>query len=102
MQDSTAYSLVILSVITKKSGDSFITVQEFLAKIISTVKALLTKNMMIHFFTKKITDIRDTYHFKETIGNIDLQEGYIMGTLDIVGMFPSVPVKKMLEVTPEY
>jgi len=42
--------------------------------------------------------IRDTYHFKETIKDIQLQERYIMGTLDIVGMFPNVPVKKTLEI----
>ena len=43
--------------------------------------------------------LRDTYHFKETVGNIDLQEGDRMGTLDVVGMFPNVPVKKTLEIT---
>ena len=43
--------------------------------------------------------IRDTYHFKETINNIDLREGDRMGTLDIVGMFPNVPVKQTLQVT---
>ena len=43
--------------------------------------------------------LRDTYHFKDTVGNIDLQEGDRMGTLDVVGMFPNVPVKKALEIT---
>ena len=43
--------------------------------------------------------IRDTYHFKETITNINLQEGDRMGTLDIVGMFPNVPVKQTLQIT---
>ena len=42
--------------------------------------------------------IRDTYHFKETIKDIQLQEKDIMGTLDIVGMFPNVPVRKTLEI----
>ena len=40
--------------------------------------------------------IRDTYYFKETINNIDLREGDRKGTLDIVGMFPNVPVKQTL------
>ena len=43
--------------------------------------------------------LRDTYHFKETVGNINLQEGDRMGTLDVVGMFSNVPVKKTLEIT---
>ena len=43
--------------------------------------------------------LRDTYHFKETVGNIDLQEGDRMGTLDVVGMFPNVLVKKTLAIT---
>ena len=42
MQDSTAYSRYPFSTY-QKSGDSFITAKEFLAKIVSTVKALLTK-----------------------------------------------------------
>jgi len=42
--------------------------------------------------------IRDTYHFKETIKDIQLQEKDIMGILDIVGMFPNVPVRKTLEI----
>jgi len=45
--------------------------------------------------------IKDTYHFKETIRNVDIIEGDRMGTLDVVGMFPNVPVKKTLEITRE-
>ena len=42
--------------------------------------------------------IRNIYYFKEMIKDIQLQEGDIVGTLDIVGMFPNVPVKKTLEI----
>ena len=42
MQVSTAYSRYLFSTY-QKSVDSFITAKEFLAKIVSTVKALLPK-----------------------------------------------------------
>ena len=42
--------------------------------------------------------IKDTYHFKELLAQVDFEENDIIGSLDIVGMFPNVPVKKTLEV----
>ena len=45
--------------------------------------------------------IKDTYHFKELLKEVDIEEGDIIGSLDIVGMFPNVPVKKPLEVVKE-
>ena len=45
--------------------------------------------------------IKDTYHFKELLKAVNIEEGDIMGSLDVVGMFPNVPVKKALEVVKE-
>ena len=45
--------------------------------------------------------IRDTYHFKEMLDAVKIEEGCIIGTLDIIGMFPNVPVQKTLEVVRE-
>ena len=45
--------------------------------------------------------IRDTYHFKEMINNLGVQEEDLIGSLDIVGMFPNIPIKKTLEVVRE-
>ena len=45
--------------------------------------------------------IRDTYHFKELVNNLGIQEEDLIGSLDIVGMFPNVPLKKTLEVVRE-
>ena len=43
--------------------------------------------------------LRDTYHFKESIRDVEVQDRDLIGTLDIVGMFPNIPVAKTLEVT---
>lgn len=45
--------------------------------------------------------IKDTYHFKEMLAGVEIEEGDIIGSLDIVGMFPNIPVKKTLEVVNE-
>ena len=45
--------------------------------------------------------IKDMYHFKEMLADIDMVEDYTIGSLDIIGMFPNVPVKKTLEVVRE-
>jgi len=45
--------------------------------------------------------IRDTYHFKELVNNLGVQEEDLIGSLDIVGMFLNVPLKKTLEVVRE-
>ena len=45
--------------------------------------------------------IKDTYHFKEMLADVDMMEEYTIGSLDIIGMFPNVPVKKTLEVVRE-
>ena len=45
--------------------------------------------------------LRDTYHFKESIRDVEVQDRDLIGTLDIVGMFPNIPVAKTLEVTRE-
>ena len=45
--------------------------------------------------------IKDTYHFKEMLSQVSMQHGFSMGSLDIVGMFPNIPVKKALEVVRE-
>ena len=41
--------------------------------------------------------IRDTHHFKEMLIGAGIIQNNLMGTLDIVGMFPNIPVKKTLE-----
>ena len=43
---------------------------------------------------KRESYIKDTYHFKEMLTEVDIEEGDIIGSLDVVGMFPNVPVKK--------
>ena len=45
--------------------------------------------------------IKDTYHFKELLAQVDIEEDDIIGSLAVVGMFPNIPVKKMLEVVNE-
>ena len=45
--------------------------------------------------------IKDMYHFKEMLAGVEIEEGDIIGSLDIVGMFPNIPVKKTLEVVKE-
>ena len=45
--------------------------------------------------------IKDTYHFKEMLESVKVLDEYTIGALDIVGMFPNVPVKKTLEVVRE-
>jgi len=45
--------------------------------------------------------IKDTYHFKEMLSKIEMQHGFKMGSLDIIGMFPNIPVKKALEIVRE-
>ena len=45
--------------------------------------------------------IQDTYHFKELLGNLEVRDDDLMGSLDVVGMFPNVPLKKTLEVVRE-
>ena len=37
--------------------------------------------------------IRDTYHFKELLSALEVQDTDLMGFLDVVGMFPNIPVK---------
>ena len=45
--------------------------------------------------------VKDTYHFKEMLAQVEMQHGFMVGSLDIVGMFPNIPVKKALEVVRE-
>ena len=45
--------------------------------------------------------IKDMYHFKEMLADIEMMEDYTIGSLDIIGMFPNVPVKKTLKVVRE-
>ena len=45
--------------------------------------------------------VKDTYHFKEMLAQVEMQHGFMVGSLDIVGMFPHIPVKKALEVVRE-
>ena len=45
--------------------------------------------------------IKDTYHFKEMLTLLEVQKADLMGSLDVVGMFPNIPVKKTLEVVRE-
>ena len=42
--------------------------------------------------------LQDTYHFKESITGLGVDIKDTIGSLDIVGMFPNVPVQKTLEV----
>ena len=42
--------------------------------------------------------IKDTYHFREMLSGVAMQHGFKMGSLDIIGMFPNIPVKKALEI----
>ena len=41
------------------------------------------------------------YHFKSSIKDLEVQDSDLMGTLDIVGMFPNILVAKTLEVVSE-
>ena len=43
---------------------------------------------------KQESFIQDKYHFKELLGNLRVREEDLMGSLDVVGMFPIVPLKK--------
>ena len=45
--------------------------------------------------------IKDSYHFKEMLSRVLMQHGFSMGSLDVVGMFLNIPVKKALEVVRE-
>jgi len=45
--------------------------------------------------------IKDTYHFKEMLTLLEVQKADLVGSLDVVGMFPNIPVKKTLEVVRE-
>ena len=45
--------------------------------------------------------LRDTYHFKDLIQGLEVRDSDWMGLLDIVGMFPNIPVAKTLEVVKE-
>ena len=45
--------------------------------------------------------VRDTYHFKEMLSEVEVREDDIIGSLDVVGMFPNIPVKKTLDVVKE-
>ena len=42
--------------------------------------------------------MKDTYHFKEMLAQVEIQHSFKVGLLDIVEMFPNIPVKKALEV----
>ena len=37
--------------------------------------------------------IKDMYHFKELQVEVEFEENDIIGSLDIVGIFPNVPVR---------
>ena len=37
--------------------------------------------------------IKDTYHFKELLAQVEFEENDLIGSLDKVAMFPNVPVK---------
>ena len=41
---------------------------------------------------------KDMYHFKEMLSKVDMQHGFEMCSLDIIGMFPNIPAKKELEI----
>ena len=45
--------------------------------------------------------IRDTYHLKEMLQEVEVREDDIIGSLDVVGMFPNIPVKKTLSIVKE-
>ena len=45
--------------------------------------------------------IKNTYALKEMIKNVNLDEDCLMASLDIVGLYPSIPLKKALEVIRE-
>ena len=45
--------------------------------------------------------IRDTYHFKEMLQELEVWEDDIIGSLDVVGMFPNIPVKKTFSIVKE-
>ena len=47
---------------------------------------------------EKGESFKDTYHFKESIRDVEIQDSDLIGMLDIVGMFPNIPVSKMLEI----
>ena len=42
--------------------------------------------------------IKNTYALKAMLSDINLDEDCLMASLDIVGLYPSVPVKKALEI----
>ena len=43
----------------------------------------------------------NTYHFKEMLQEVEVREDDIIGSLDVVGMFPNIPVKKTLSIVKE-
>jgi len=45
--------------------------------------------------------VKDTYHFKEMLSEVEVGEDDIIGSLDVVAMFPNIPVKKTLDVVKE-
>ena len=45
--------------------------------------------------------IRDTFHFKEMLGEVEVRDDAILGSLDLVGMFPNILGRKTLEVVKE-
>ena len=45
--------------------------------------------------------IKNTYDLKEMMKEVNLDEGCLMASLDIVGLYPSIPLKKALEVIRE-
>ena len=42
-----------------------------------------------------------THHFKEMLAGVAIIEGNVVGSLDMVGMSPNVPIKKTLAVVNE-
>ena len=42
--------------------------------------------------------IKNTYDLKEMLKEVNLDEDCLMASLDIVGLYPSIPLKKALEV----
>ena len=45
--------------------------------------------------------VRNPFHFKEMLSEVEVKDDDITGSLDVVGMFPNIPVKKILDVVKE-
>ena len=45
--------------------------------------------------------IQDTYYFKEMLDGLEVRDDDIIGSLDVVGMYPNIPVGTTLEVVKE-